>query len=212
MISSAAVQLLLADASSSSNGLTLGSGLVFAGGVIAALGAVVAAVITARAADKRLETSMREERERSDQRLAAEAERVDEQLNHDRSQVRRAEASQSLERTVRLITRNVARAKELASQISRGELPDQEELTAIRAQINELHEEGNLLGIRFGTRGELVKKLTAVIGLLQKAIPSTKEVPLSEERKRELKDASKRVDEATAEFHGSAWKALKEYD
>lgn len=154
---------------------------------------------------------MREERERSDRRLAAETERVDEQLSHDRLQVRRAEASQSVERTVRLMTRNVARFKELAGRIGRGQSPDPEELTSALAHIQELHEEGNLLGIRFGIRGGLVNKLAAVIALLQDAMPSIDDVPLTEERKKELREASKRVDEATTEFLVSAWEALNDY-
>ena len=57
----------------------------------------------------------------------------------------------------------------------------------------------------------MVWKLLEMVGAIKKAIPNLREVPLSEEKKKELKEAREEVAELNAAFLVEARKAIDEY-
>src|SRR4051794_28742306 len=99
----------------SGGGLSTGSALVALGGVLAAVGAVVAAWLTARAAQGRLEATIANEKARLTQQLAAEEERIRRQLDHELRAGEVARARAVLEEAVRIVTRTSRRISSMSS-------------------------------------------------------------------------------------------------
>jgi hypothetical protein len=205
----AVLQTLAAASSSSGGEVSLGSGLVFAGGVIAALGAVVASAITARAAEKRLGKSLQEERNREHQRLDAERERLRRQLEHERKLAWRADASVAMERVARLLEQNLDRLGPIADCYVNGEDASLSSLEDLDARSAELKEEVAVLSIRFGVESQVVKSMRRLVGVMDEALPWPEELPLSEERREQIKQARKKAPAALRSFLDEAHNAFE---
>lgn len=191
--------LVIADGASS------GSILVFASGTIAAVAAIAAAVITTRSADARQKTTLRHEREREQQRLDAERERIASQLAHERESVQHAEASKSIEKIVRSVSRVVRHASRSVENLIKGS-GDTTDLEALRGHALELREEVAVLAIRPLQDASLPVALGKVGTALSEAIPDASELPLVEDKKTELRSKLKTLKQKEAEF----WKAARE--
>jgi len=207
----AAAHPIVVQVPSSDGGVSTESILVFIGGLVAAVAAIVAALVTTRAASARLETSLVSERERADLLLAAERERIDRQLDHERFLAQRAEASASIEQVTRIVARNNARVSGLANKSlgGGGELGSESE--ALRRHLDELREEVNVVAIRFGVDSAVVRAMLGVVQALNAAFPRLDELPLSDERKDEVKEALKAVSRANSEFLIAARESLDSY-
>lgn len=195
----------------SSGGISTESILVFIGGVLAAIAAVAAAIITTRGAASRLAQQLDNERDRFDKQLAAEAERFENQFAQERYLARRAEASSSIEQISRLIARIVSQLGPFLGRYLRDSEASTEQLQILDQRMDELIEGINVLGLRFGNQHSMVWKLLEMVGAIKKAIPNLREVPLSEEKKKELKEAREEVAELNAAFLVEARKAIDEY-
>lgn len=207
----AAAKPVVVQVQEASGGASIESILVFIGGVLAATGAVAAAIITTRGASSRLEQQLANERQRFDKQLAAEVERFDKQFAHDRYLTRRAEVSSSVEQISRTIARNYMHISAFVGRSVRGKESSSEQLKVVHLHLNELMEEVNVLTIRFGNEGGVSKALAEVVEAMQLALPGSSELPLSEQRKQELQEAQKKISRTNANFLVAARKALEDY-
>jgi hypothetical protein len=172
-----------------SNGVSLESILVFAGGLLAATAAVIAALVTSRSASRRMERQLSYERQRFEKQLMCEREAVKKQFEHERYLARRSDASASIEQIARLVARNIA---------------------SLSGVLDELREVTNVVVLRFGG-GPLVTNLLEVLTKLHATLPAEDELPLSAERRAEVQEARDAVGAANAEFMAAARKAIEEY-
>jgi hypothetical protein len=192
-------------------GVSTESILVFIGGVLAAVAAVGAALLTTRGAEKRQKESLAAERQRFDRQMEAETERVEKQFAHERYLVQRADASVTVEQVSRIISRSVARVSSMVDSILEGKDPTGEDLDAFSAELNQLREEVSIIAIRFGHQSQIVKKMSSLLRVLDEAFPSVDEVPLTPKREKEVRASLGQISEAEAAFLKAAKQALEEY-
>jgi len=192
-----------------SGGASLGSILVFIAGVLAALAAVVAAIITSRGATSRLQKQLSTERERFDRQLGEEARRFEAQLEHDRWQAKRAEASAAIERISRLVGRTVTQFDDLVSLILEEDRSGiQKAETNLIDKIESIREEISVVAIRFGNDSSLVDRMMELLGAFKPALVHESEFPLSEERKAEIGEAADQAGVPAAQFLVTAKQVL----
>lgn len=204
-----AVRPVIVQVQEGSGGISLESILVFAGGVLAAVAAVVAALVTTRAASKRLQRSLEAERERFERQLNAEGQRIERQLEHERHKDRRAEAGATVERIARTVSRNSARVTGMALNIMAGNSLSTEELTAFDQGLDELREEFSILMLHFEDGSPVVAGLGNYLKAVNHVLPPVKELPLKDdEQKAELEQHVKEMDSADIEFLETARESL----
>lgn len=198
-----------------SSGTSTESTLVFIGGVLAAIGAVIAAFVTSRGASLRLERSLTSERERFEKQLTSERKRLDDQFQHERYLARRAEASATVEQITRLVTRTAAQFDGLKSSLLRDGTADPEQFEKFSKQVNEMREEIGIVAVRFGNKSKLVGKMSDLLGALRTAMPLLAGVVGDEkkikEQEEEIQRAQKQLRTAVAKFLVEARKAIEEY-
>ncbi|HKO37152.1 MAG TPA: hypothetical protein VJU14_02150 [Solirubrobacterales bacterium] len=205
----AAAKPVVVQVQEASGGASTESILVFIGGVLAAIAAVTAALITTRGASSRMEQQLTNERERFDRQLAVEAGRFADQLEHERYLARRAEASDSIEKTSRLIAQTMSSLSDLLREVFAGS--EKEEHHKLGANLDQIREETNVIALRFGVGSPVVSRILEVVEAAAKSLPDSHELPLSDERKKELKAAREKVGEANAAFLREAEQALRAY-
>jgi hypothetical protein len=194
-----------------SGGASTESILVFVGGVLAAVAAVVAALISTRAASSRMEQQLSNERERSERQLEAERDRAAQQLSHERYLVRREEASLSIGGLARMVTRHDMRTHRISGLYLEGDEPPKKDLEQLREQLLELYEESNIVSIRFGVGSPVVEATLEVVSAFSASLPQADELPLSEARGKEIKKARKDAKKAVQHFLREARDALENY-
>lgn len=206
----AAAKPVVVQVQEASGGASIESILVFIAGVLAAIGAVVAAIITTRGASSRLEQQLASERERFDKQVKAEASRTEEQLNHDRYLARRAEASATVERITRLVARSVIKFEGLMGILLKEKTSDDED-GDLGPYLAEIREETAVVAVRFGNKSPLVAKMSALLLAMQTALPDHSDLPLDEQKKAEVQARAAKVNDASASYLVEAKKALDQY-
>jgi hypothetical protein len=185
-----AVAKPIADSASEASGdASVESLLVFVGGVVAAVAAVIAAFVTSRAARTRLEKT----------------------LAHEHYLARRSEASQAIEDVARSVARAMASLDEWILSRDEPEMR-RESFALLRRNLHQIREETNVVVLRFGAGTSLVKRMSAVMAALSEATPSSgDDFPLSAERNAELKTGRRNLGKANADFIREAIRAMDAY-
>lgn len=206
----AAAQPVIVKVPEASGGASVESILVFIGGVLAAIAAVAASIITTRGASSRLERQLISERERFDKQLTAEAERFNSQFAHERYLARRAEVSSVVERVSRLVAALVSELGPYIGSYLRDSEPSSEQIDTLDRRVDELIGEGNVIALRFGGDHPMVASLFELIRAMKKAVDPG-ELPLSGEKKEELEGVTDEVARINAVFLVEAKKGLDRY-
>lgn len=193
------------------DGISWSSAIVFAGGVLAALGAVAASTLTARAAERRLEKTLVAERERSEIRERAEAERIERQLAHDRYLARRAEASTVIEGVTRIMASSGYRVLLRLGSSRKGIPPGPDELRELDLDLHRLGEEVDVVALRFGAGTPVTEAASRMSKALNAAFPRTDEIPFSQQREVQLAAAEQEVFDANNHFLKVAREAIDDY-
>jgi hypothetical protein len=212
-----AAQQIVVKVPESSGGVSTESILVFIGGVLAALAAVAAAIISSRGASSRLQQQLVNERERFEKQLDAERERANDRIGHERYLVRREEASRSLEGITRLVAGTASKFDDLKRAFLRGKDSDPtqvgESLTSLMDQLDQIQEEISVVALRFGFTSPVVASMATVLAALIEGCQVLRDALPAEgaEWKEDVRNAASEVSSATADFVIEAGKALNDY-
>jgi hypothetical protein len=213
MVLLAAAQPIVAKVPEATHGVSLESLLVFGGGLLAAIAAVIAALLTTRGAADRLQKTLTVERDRFDKQLVAERERLSDQIGHERYLAKREEASAAVERITRLVARTSANFDEIKRALTFEGSAAQEHFDHLEGQVEQIREEISVVAIRFGGQSALVSSMIQVLTVLLEGwqqIDKAKDVEELEWKER-LQKASEELGDAVGAFVNEARIALETY-
>lgn len=207
----AAARSVVVKVPEASGGASLESILVFAGGVLAAIAAVAAALLTSRGAAQRLEKSLEAERGRFNRQLDIESQRSEEQFDNERYIARHAEASATIEQIARSVSRTSARLVGISLNLLSDREISEEELLVFDRGVDELREESSILAIRFGEKSEVVSGLGGYLKAANDMLPPIDQIPLDTEGKEKLKEDLQKLNSADTVFLKAAKASLESF-
>jgi len=208
----AVAQPIIVKVPEASQGVSLESLLVFAGGFLAAAAAVIAALLTTRGAADRLQETLAEERERFEKQLIAERERVSDQIGHERYLAKREEASTAVERITRLVARTSANFDEIKRDLTHEGSVSPEQFDRLEEQVEQMREEISIVAIRFGRENTLLSSIVQMLTVLLEGWEVIGEAESEEEGwKERLQEASEGLSDAAGSFVSEAHRALETY-
>lgn len=195
------------------HGVSLESLLVFGGGFLAAIAAVIAALLTTRGAADRLQKTLAAERDRFDKQLVAERGRLSDQIGHERYLARREEASAAVERITRLVARTSANFDVIKRALTHEGSAAQEQFDRLEGQVEQIREEISVVAVRFGGESSLVTSMVQVLTVLLAGWQAIGKAEVAEEPewKEHLQKASEELSDAAGAFVNEARVALETY-